>query len=122
MKNHMRVVWASFALLVAAFIGLPTAFAQTTEESEVFRAEGKNGHPAALRIFQSPCEDAQVLAHLIRRGAAEMVQGFKKAVLTWDGKDWSSCWIEVDGIVFSLDEENSPFQPVPRAMFKDDSV
>ena len=119
MKNRMRVVWAAFALLVALFIAVPAAFAQS---SKVFRATGINGKLAVLRIFFTPCENAAVLKVMVVTVKPELLDKFQRAKLTWDGRDWESCWLEFGGNVYSIDEDGSPFQPIPMALFKDESI
>lgn len=113
-------------VLLALLVGVVLAFAlysgrlhaEPALSGPIFRSFGQNGQPAALRIFEAPCSDPKVL----QRIRPHHHQEFKAARLTWGGQDWASCWIELDGIVYSIDEEGSEFQPVPRRMFRDDSV
>ena len=111
------VVALGFILAVAGY-----AHGQTVVSSEVFRSQGSNGQPMVLRIFQTPCEDAAVLKHLLPRVLPEVLVKFKAARLTWEGKDWASCWIEVRGRVYSIDAEGSQFQPIPRSLFLDEAA
>lgn len=64
------------------------------------------------------CNDADILAHILRLGGGERAGEFKKGTLTYDGRDWRSCWIEVGGLVYSIDEEGSPLEPLPSRLFK----
>jgi hypothetical protein len=89
---------------------------------EVFRGEDLDGRFASLELFQEPCANDAVLAWLKANLQLKLVPLFNRAVLRWKGKDWASCWLDVNGTVYSVDEEGSKFQPVPRAFFKDDSV
>lgn len=117
MKHHMRVVWGSFALLVALFIVMPAIFAAPT-----FRSTGNNGQPMSLTLLETKCSNAKVLAHIINRIRPELIDQLKNATLYWEGKSWASCWVEVDGVVYSMDEEGAPLQPIPRSAFLDNSV
>ena len=117
MKNHLRVVWGSFALLVAAFIFLPMAAAAPT-----FKAQASNGRAMSLKLLETRCSDPAVLKHLLAQVRPDLLDKFKDARLHYDGKDWASCWLALDGVVFSLDEEGAPLQPIPMDAFRDDSV
>ena len=116
MKHHLKVVWGSFALLVALLVVVPVACA-----AEVFRANMEKG-PMSLKLLEARCSDAAVLKHLMQRVRPDLLDKFKDARLHWEGKDWASCWIELDGMVYSMDAEGAPLQPIPRALFKEDSV
>ena len=85
------------------------------------RREG-GGDKIALKLLETRCSDATVLKHLLSKSRPELLDKFKDARLTWGGKEWASCWIEFDGMVYSMDEEGSPLQPIPREMFVDDTV
>lgn len=99
-------------LALAFFAGRATA-------SDVFKSENAQG-PVVLRLSESPCTDKKVRAALYAKILDD--RRFKAATLTYAGKDWRSCYVEVDGNVLSIDEEGAPFQPVPRHLFKDDSI
>lgn len=115
--NHMRVVWGSFALLAALFVLVPTVAAAPT-----FKTEGANNKPMALTLLATPCKNKDVLRHIADKVRPDLQAKFMAARLLWDGKVWASCWIVMGGIVFSIDEEGSPLQPIPIELFKDDSV
>lgn len=85
-----------------------------------FEAIGQDGHPAELELLETPCTNKKVVAQL--RSKALDVRRFKAAVLTFGGKTWASCWIELQQLVFSIDEEGAPFQAVPRRLFKDSTI
>lgn len=116
MKNHLRVVWAAFALLVASCTPAPALAA------EIFKSVGTNGQPMSLTLKDTPCSDVVVLKHLAGNVRPEFLDKFKNARLYWAGKEWASCWLELDGVVYSLDEEGTPLQPIPRSAFRDDAV
>lgn len=95
------------------------------EHSLVFRARHDDGSPVVLRIFTAkPCTDDRVLNFLKWKYGAppEMLAQFKAAVLTWQGKDWASCWIEQQGYALSVDEEGAPFQPVLKSEMREEGV
>lgn len=94
----------------------------TAGESVVFRATGETGRPAALRLFDEPCTDAAVVRQLVAKIRSDLVDGFRRGRLTWEGKDWESCWMLHEDVVYSIDEEGSMFQPIPLRLFKSDSV
>ena len=116
MKHYLKVVWGSFALLVVMLIAAP-AWAVP-----VFKATKPNGSEVALKLLDTRCSDPTVLKHLAAKVRPEFLDKFKDARLKWDGKDWSSCWIEFDGVVYSIDEEGSQLQPIPREAFQEDTV
>lgn len=125
-KRAGRIAWSVFFVLaVVAYVGLIAgeARAQTSAPaapSEYFQSFGQDGSIAALRIFQAPCTDKKVVAQL--RDKALDVRRFKASVLTYGGRNWASCWIDIRQLVFSIDEEGSPFQAVPRSLFKDNTI
>ena len=130
MKNHLRVVWGAFALLVVLFIAAPTFAQDKTGKSTVFKHEDRNGYPMALRLYQSPCLDDKVMGRLIRMVKPDMIEKFQTAVLTWQGKEYASCWIEIlqdkedprSGLIFSVDETGETLQPIPASEFVDDTI
>lgn len=63
------------------------------------------------------CENSTILAHLVAMGAGQFLDQFKKATLTYGGRKWESCWIELDGFVMSVDEEGVPLEPIPSNRF-----
>ena len=110
----MRALAAAILLLLA----VPAA-----GQSLVFRGEHANsGKSMSLRLYFEPCESAAVLKFLLRRVAASVAGEFQRAVLHWEGRPWESCWIEIAGIVYSIDEEGAALQPVRRSLFVDEST
>ena len=110
------ICWAlAVALILAAII-----FVTLAHSALVFRAIGDDGRPVALRLLITPCGE-KVKAQLFRV-REQFWPKFKAAVLTWEGRQWESCWVEVNGIVHSIDEEGAFFQPVPFRMFRDDAI
>ena len=100
-----------FVLLVTLLFGCPA------NADPVFKAQGTNGSPVSLRLLQEPCPE-KVSKHI----RPEMASMFKRSILYWEGKSWESCWLDHGGIIHSIDEEGSILQPIPRSLFKDDSV
>lgn len=108
---------AGWLFVVGLFaVGLVTC----AQAAEVFRGLDSMGGPAALRIKEEPCTNEKVLAQL--RDNMLDVTRFKAATLTYHGREWASCWAERRGVVHSMDEEGSPFQAVPRRLFRDESI
>lgn len=108
---------ARAALLLALVIAGAIVSAHA---ADVFRDKDDLGGPAVYRLSDKPCTHPKVLAHL--RGHILDDRRFKAGTLTWHGKDWASCWIEIRGTVHSIDEEGSPFSPVLRKLFRDESI
>jgi hypothetical protein len=119
--NARRLGFLMFAVIAAVLL-LHPLFIRTAHSAPVFKAEGADGSHAGLRLLDAPCAEEKVLVHLRLRVQPALLPRFKAAVLTWGGRVWASCWIDVDGVVYSMDEEGSLFQPVPRPLFRDDSV
>lgn len=102
------------------------AYSQVAYASEVFRNKDDKGGPAVLRLLKKPCTNAKVLSHLHDRVLDN--KRFRAAEFHYWGKDWASCWVELkkpgerSGVILSIDEDGAAFQPVPRSMFKDESI
>ena len=110
------ICWALAVALILASI----LFVTLAHSALVFRAIREDGQPVALRLLTTPCGE-KVRAHLFR--VNEWIwPKLKAAVLTWEGRQWESCWVEVNGVVHSIDEEGAFFQPVPFRMFRDDAI
>jgi hypothetical protein len=112
-------------VLVGLFLGVAGCADAQSERSLVFRALHRDGSPVVFRAFTAkPCTDARILGFLKHKfGApAELLPHFKASILTWQGKDWASCWIEQQGYVVSVDEEGSSFQPVRMSRMKDEAL
>lgn len=101
------IIFATFALAVI----LSPLMAQA---DEVRTPDGQYGY---IR-HEAKCDDADILKHLAGMGAGSRLDEFKNGTLTYEGKNWRSCWIEVDGTVYSVDSEGAPFQPLPVSIFK----
>lgn len=113
-----RTLIAWLVVVVAGAGGL--AYCARAGAAEVFRGFDRQGGVAALKLQEEPCTNKAVMEQLRKR--ALDVRRFKAAVLTYGGRDWASCWIDLDDTVLSIDEEGAPFQPVPRHLFKDNSI
>ena len=104
------------AIALAFLIGTATA-------NEIFTSKDLDDTTMSLELFQDQCVNAKILAWLVLNVNMPYVQRFQRARLHWKGKDWASCWIDIDGLVYSVDEEGVKLlPPIPRAMFKDTSV
>lgn len=91
--------------------------------AEVFRGIDDRGGQMVLKLYPEKCTNEAVLAHLVRGEIApEAIATFKKATLFYWGREWASCWIEAGGRVYSVDEEGAMLRPLPRSVFKNDSV
>jgi len=115
--SHLRLVWGAFALLALVFILAPVVLAL-----EVFKSEGRDGQPMSLTLLETRCGDAAILKHLLTRVNAATLEKFKDARLFYGGKEYASCWVEWDGVVFSIDDTGETLQPIPRSSFKDGAV
>lgn len=112
------LIWA---VVVAIAIG-SALYAAKVIAAPVYKGTGDNNQPVMLRLSQEPCTDAKMQAIVSERVRPEMRARLKTAVLTWGGRTWASCWLVHDGIVYSIDEEGAPLQPIPMSRFVDDSV
>lgn len=94
-------------------------------QSKVFRGKnGTSGQPMTLRIFlTAPCEHPVVRAHLTSMGAGPILDLFKAARLTWDGKVYAGCWWEdEDRDVLAVYEDGSNLGYIPMRLFRDESI
>ena len=123
----MWLPWLLWALIIGLVIGL-VFYASKANAALNYRAQGSNGQVAGLRLSEAPCSYEKVLPHI----KAEWHQKFKAAILTYGGRDWQSCYLEFETMnpetgrpevfIFSVDEEGVQFQPIPKRMFRDDSI
>lgn len=114
-QRRRFALWLSVVLALVIGAGIVTCHA-----SEIYRDRHEDGSPVAYRLTDKPCTDKKVRAYLYMRLLDD--RRFRAGILTWKGKDWASCWIEIRGTVHSIDEEGAPFQPVLRKLFKDESI
>lgn len=96
--------------------------------------KGGDGQRAGLRLSDAPCTNEKVLAALKAKVPERFHARFKAAVLTWDGRQWHSCWVRIEvqeangeetPHIWSIDEEGAPLDPpngIPLRLFRDDSV
>lgn len=130
-EMHERCYWRRvgailFFALALAMILVPLY----VQAAPVFRNMGNDGQPVALRLLGTPCVSEKVLQHLKQEWHAS----FKAAELTYGGRKWESCWIEIDltdqqgrpfKSVFSVDEEGAPLNPpygIPKQLFREDTI
>jgi hypothetical protein len=102
--------------LLGALVAACVLYSVRPARADAYRS--KNGEAALVR-HQTQCDDADILTHILRLGGGELLGQFKKATLTYGGREWRSCWIEIDGMVYSVDEEGAPMQAIPASLFKD---
>jgi hypothetical protein len=117
------LILAAVGVILGLLAGCATA--EPVDRSLVFRGTHQDGSQVALRIFTAkPCTDDRVLMFLDKKYGAppDLLPHFKASILTWQGKDWASCWIEQQGYVVSVDEEGAPFQPVRMSKMKDEGI
>ena len=110
---------AVLVVLLAVFA--PRAHANTTW-SAVFKAEGQDGRPMSIRIYDRPCVNASVIKALVVTVKPEFLDKFRAAKLHWHGKDYEACWLEYGGMVYAIDEEGAPLQPLPKSVFGEDGI
>jgi hypothetical protein len=111
-----RVIAALGVVCLIVLVGLATnAYA-----APVFKSE-HGGHPVVLKLLETPCKP-KVMAHIQRKIRPEFHADMRAAKLTYGGADWDSCWIAVDGHVYSIDEEGAPLQPIPLRAFNEEGV
>ena len=72
----------------------------------------------SYRRLSTPCVNKKVLEHILPSHQAN----FKAGVLVFEGKEYASCWVEHNGMVFSVDEKGDLLQPLPAGAFRDDSI
>lgn len=91
-----------------------------------YRAETPSG-TVGLRLSEAPCTYEKVLVHI----KPEFHSMLKAAILTYGGRDWQACYIEMDmpgptgkveAMIFAVDEEGAPLQALPKSIFKDDTI
>lgn len=114
------LAWWVWAAIVAGVIGGMLLWAGKVHADQVYRDKNDDGSPVMYRKTDKPCTNKGVLKTL--HGMILDDRRFRAGQLLWKGKEWASCWVEVKGTIFSWDEAGAPFQPLPKAMFKDPSV
>lgn len=93
----------------------------------VLRSQDMTG-PLALRITEEPCKHEAILdllSKLVPEPWGIKKKDMKSGLLTWNGKDWQSCWFEYRGQVFSMDEAGDAFNSgrgINKSEFKDESI
>ena len=105
--------WTALAAVIMLIVGMIVPKAAHAD-SQITAPDGTDVYVR----HDAKCDDADILAHLTRMGAGEMLDQFKKGTLTYGGRKWRSCWIEYQEHVVSVDEEGAPLQALPVRMFK----
>lgn len=72
----------------------------------------------SYRRLKEPCTDARILPHITESARPN----FKAGILQHNGKFYASCWVEFNGMVFSVDEKGDLLQPLPAGQFRDDTI
>lgn len=130
-EMHERCYWRRVGFVIFLAIALAMVLVPIiVNAAPAYRDRSPNGDIAGLRLLTEPCTNAKVLEHLAARVPPQYHVKFRAAVLTWGGKDWASCYIELDLVnqrgeevkfVWSIDEEGAPFNPpygIPRSLFR----
>ena len=112
MKNISVLILAALVLMLATDAYSVPAFRARSSQGEI-----------VLRLLDAKCSNEKVMAHIKTKVRAEYQNEFRDGKLSWhDGKDYATCWIAMDGVVFSIDEEGSPLNPVPYRSFVEEGV
>lgn len=121
-RRMVILPWAIWATVIGITLGA-ALYPVIARAAEVFRSTDDRGGPMVLKLYKEKCENAAVNSALLQMQIApQFLFLFKRATLFYWGREWASCWLEHDGRVLSIDEQGSPLQPIPRSMFKDDTV
>ena len=76
----------------------------------------------SLILYDTPCSDPDILAHIVAAGGGRYLEQFKQATLIYRGVTLKSCWLEKDGLVYSIDETGDRLQPLPKSSFRESSI
>lgn len=109
-------------ILFGLLLLLAVSAAEAQEFRALFKSRSPSGSELVLRRTQASCTNQQVRAALALAVSPELLRQFKRSILTWEGRDWESCWIERDGYVYSMDEAGELLQPVPEGLFRSDDL
>lgn len=120
--SFLRLVRFLWRLILVGLILGAFAWIAESNAAEVFTADMRNGQKMSLTLKETQCSDADVLKHLLAQVRPELLGQFKDAILRWENKDWASCWIDIQGMVYSMDAEGAPLQPLPREMFRESTI
>lgn len=120
-RKELRIMgawfWLTVVMVIVGFFLFSPAFA-----APVFKSTGNDDKPMSLRLLDKPCTNSKVLAAINEKARPELRARFKEAQLLYSGKMWASCWIEMNEIVYSIDEEGAPLQAIPRFLFQEDVI
>ncbi len=118
----MRVALAMWTLLIAAMVIGCLAWTIEANAAEVFATEDRTDQAMSLTLLETKCSNEVIRVLLAARIKPELVAAFKDSRLLWQGKEYASCWLDHEGVVYSIDELGEPLQPIPREYFKDKSI
>lgn len=77
----------------------------------------------SLRLFNEPCTDPKVQTFVPVKVPPQLRDKLQAARLVWGGVVYQSCWVEIDRLVYSMDEKGDLLQPpLPKRLFKDEGV
>ncbi len=121
--EEQRITVSPYWLLIVALL-IPIALVGALWAGKVYADDSVGTHDGSVKYVrhEAQCDDADILAVLLRMGAGDFLATFKKGTLTYGGREWRSCWTEIDGTVYSVDEEGVPFEPIPARSFKKTGV
>lgn len=132
-RRMIVLPWLLWAAVIVAAIG-GALYASRASAALNYQSVGPDGQVAGLRLSEAPCTNAKVLAALKEYIKPDYIPKFRAAVLTWKGRDWHSCWFQIEvmdqggtthEMIWSVDEEGAPFNPpygIPKRMFREDSI
>lgn len=73
---------------------------------EVLRGDDDKGGEMVLRLNPGPCHET-VVRWFPSRVYPEYREQMRDAELTWHGRQWHACWIDIEGRVYVLDEQGA---------------
>lgn len=109
--------------LLAVFFCWAVIYAVASHAAPELVAVDRNDRPMKLTLLTGPCPES--VRKWFDRIHPALHSGMRAAKLLYGGKVWDSCWIELQGHVFSIDEEGVPLQGgqgIPRAMFRESTI
>lgn len=109
-------------LLIAGFV-LWAVYPKEVRAAEVLKNVDRQDRPMSLTLTQKPCKDS--VKQWFTKVNPALHDLMKAAILFYAGKNWDSCWVDIDGFVYSIDEEGVPFQGgqgIPRRLFRENTI
>lgn len=82
----------------------------------IFEWRGGDGSKNVLRLLDKPCESKKILDFI----QDAYHKQFRAAQLTYQGKQYASCWMASGGSVHSIDEAGDLLPPIRMDAFRED--